>query len=142
MITRSMSRVCWVAAVSACVLGAASIASHWGGAGIHLPWQGTQYLCVYASGGRLWIALEECLFSPPQFEAWGPGGNYIVHDWDLFPHFALLSIPLWIPAALAVVVTVLGLLDLRTEKGRCLECGHILAGSATCPECGYKARAN
>jgi hypothetical protein len=133
----------WIAAALALTLAIASVATQWFGAGMNLPWGGgLRHLCVYASSGRLWLAVEEFALSPPRFEAWGPDGNYIVHDWDFHPGFAVLAVPLWIPAALAAVVAWFGFRNCRPSLGHCRKCGHLLAGSTACPECGRSAPPN
>jgi hypothetical protein len=84
----------------------------------------------------------------PRNPGFSPNNRWILHA-----HFVsngapvhVIILPLWIPLAPTLVITIVILfLDRRSKKaGHCLECGYNLTGnvSGVCPECGSYTKAS
>jgi hypothetical protein len=150
------------------VAGTSLSAASWCLSAFHLNWSsGVRY--VDASGSIRWgMDVDEGLFQfcnrlcddhegwwrdgrPPSLRIlhWWPSRTFPLADAYRKPEGPStwgwsVSIPLWMPAALSLLLAVWGgtlakRLQRRRELGLCIACGYDrrgLAADATCPECG------
>jgi len=83
---------------------------------------------------------------PPLSAVYSVNGVHLVWwwSWEKTASYRGLSIPIWMPFALVMLLTTAAWLpdviaSRRTRKGVCANCGYDrtgLAASAVCPECG------